>query len=228
MKRILISATLLGGLLAISPQAMTAPEPFDVPTTWELDFEFKAPQSISLILPGQRKPTTFWYMLYSVTNMTRSLETGRGADQAFYPSFTMYTDTGETTLSDRRLSARVFAAIKKRHNNPLLKENSRILGKLLYGKDNAKDGVAIWPDFDAKTGSFDIFVGGLSGETAELKLPRPVTVTETDNEGNEVTSVKYKVVLHKSLNLNFEVKGGDTTSRKYTTTKLASKKWVLR
>ena len=227
MKRILVLTALLVSVGAIVPQAMTAPEPFEVPTTWELEFDFRAPQPITVTLPGRDKPTTFWYMLYSVTNLTRNLETGRGSDQDFIPEFTMYTNTGQASVSNRRMPAGVFAAIKKRHNSPLLKDHTEIIGKLLYGRDNAKDGVAIWPDFSDKTGSIDVFAGGLSGETAELKLPRPVTVTETDAHGVEKTVVKNKVILHKSLQLNFSVKG-ETGSREYSTTKLVSRKWVLR
>jgi len=227
MKRILMSTALLVGLVAVLPQAMTAPEPFEVPTTWELQFDFRAPQPITVILPGRKKPTTFWYMLYSVTNLSRNPETGRGSDQDFIPEFVMYTDTGQTVVSNRRLPAGVFTSIRKRHNNPLLKGHTEIIGKLLYGKDNAKDGVAIWPDFDPKAGLIDVFVGGLSGETAEIKLPRPVTVTKIDTNGIETTEVTYKVILHKSLRLNFSVKG-ETKNRSYAKTKFIAKKWVLR
>ncbi|MDP6637351.1 MAG: hypothetical protein QGG42_20835 [Phycisphaerae bacterium] len=227
MKRILVATALLAGMVVVLPQAMTAPEPYEVPTTWELKIDFQAPQPITVTLPGQKKPTTFWYMLYTVSNLSRDPETGRGADQDFIPEFIMYTNTGQSAVANRRQPAGVFTAIKKRHNNPLLKRHTNIIGKLLYGRDNAKDGVAIWPDFADKTGSIDVFVGGLSGETAELTLPRPVTVTETDVNGIEKTDVKYKVILHKSLRLNFTVKG-TTGTRAYSTTKLKSKKWVLR
>jgi hypothetical protein len=227
MKRILVLTVLLAGLGAIVPQAMTAPKPYDVPSSWELKFEFRAPQSISVLLPGHKKPTTFWYMLYSVTNMTRDLETGRGTDRDFIPEFTLYTDLGKSTVANRRMSAGVFTAIKKRHNNPLLKDHTQITGKLLYGRDNTKDGVAIWPDFDDKTGAIDVFASGLSGETAILKLPRPVTITELDAFGVEKTETKDSVILNKTLRMNFSVKG-ESGTRKYTTTKLTAKNWVLR
>jgi hypothetical protein len=227
MKRILVLTALLASLGGIVPHAMTAPEPYEVPTTWEMEFDYVAPQPIAIMLPGQKKPTTFWYMLYSVANLTRNPETGRGADQDFIPEFTLYTDTGNTTVANRRLPAGVFAAIKKRHNNPLLKDHTEVIGKLLYGKDNAKDGVAIWPDFSEKTGAIDVFVGGLSGETAVLKLPSPMTVTETDAYGVVKTEIKKTVILHKSLRLNFLIKG-ETANRSYTTTKFTAKKWVLR
>jgi len=227
MKRILMSTALLAGLVAVLPQAETAPEPFEVPTTWELTFDFQAPQPITLILSDRKKPSTFWYMLYSVTNLSRNPETGRGADHDFIPEFIMYTNTGQALVSNRRLPPSVHAAIRKRHNNPLLKDHTEIIGKLLYGKDNAKDGVAIWPDFDPKAGSMDVFVGGLSGETAELTLPRPVPVTETDANGVEKTVVSYKTILHKSLRLSFSVKG-ESGNRTYTKAKFLARKWVLR
>ena len=75
MKRILVSTSLLVALGAISPRAMTAPEPYDVPTTWELTFDFQPPQPITITLPGQKKPSTFWYMRYTVTNLSRNPET---------------------------------------------------------------------------------------------------------------------------------------------------------
>ena len=227
MKRLLMLTGLLVGMVAISPRAMTAPEPYEVPTTWELEFDFRDPQPIAVLLPGRKKPAVFWYMLYSVTNLTRDPETGRGSDRDFIPEFIMYTDTGQSAVSNRRLPTGAFSAIKKRLNNPLLKDHTQIIGKLLYGKDNARDGVAIWSDFDSKAGSVDVFVGGLSGETAELKLPRPVTVTEIDANGVEKTEVKYKVILHKSLRLRFGIKG-KTGNRIYAKAKLASRKWVLR
>ncbi len=227
MKRILVCTALLIGMTAILPQAMTAPEPYEVPTTWELKFTSQAPMPITVMLPGRKTPTTFWYMLYTVTNMTRNPQTGQGTDQDLIPEFIMYTDLGESFVANRRLPSGVYNAIKKRHNNPLLKGHTDIIGKILYGRDNAKDGVAIWPDFDYKTGTFDVFVGGLSGETAELKLPRPIIVTEADANGIETKVEKTKIILHKSLRLSYSVKG-QTTSRTYSTTKLTGKKWVLR
>jgi len=204
-----------------------APKPHEAPIAWELKFDYEAPRPIKVFLPRRTKPVTYWYMLYSVTNLTRDPVTGQGKDRDFRPVFIMYTDTGKSVTSNRRVFTAAFDAIKKRHNNPLLKNHAQIIGKLLYGRDNARDGVAIWPDFDPKAGGFDIFVGGLSGETAEITLPRPVAVTELDANGIEKTSLKYKVILHKALQLNYTVKG-ETNVRIYSKAKFNFKKWVLR
>ena len=73
-----------------------------------------------------------------------------------------------------------------------------LTGKLLQGEDNAKSGVAIWRDFDAKAGAFDLLLGGLSGETAEIQLPKPIEVVETDTDGKETVVLKSKAILSKT------------------------------
>jgi hypothetical protein len=228
MKRTVILVALFGGLFAAAlPKALTAPTPSDIPIKWELKFEHQTPRPIRVTLPGEKRPKTFWYMLYTVTNQTRDDNTGRGTDRDFIPEFTIYTDTGQTIQANRRVSSVVFEAIKKQHNNPLLKNHIAITGKILFGRDNARDGAAIWPDFDAKAGSFDIFVGGLSGETAVLKLPHPITVTETGAFGKEQTVTKDKMTLTKMLQLNYSVPG-EAGSRIHTKATFSFKRWVMR
>ena len=46
-----------------------------------------------------------------------------------------------------------------------------ILGKLLQGEDNAKDGVVVFGDVDADARDFQVCISGLSGETAEVMNP---------------------------------------------------------
>lgn len=228
MKKILaIVATFVVVGIIGAQLAITAPEPSAIPIKWELDFEYQVPQPIEVIIPGESKPKLFWYMLYKVTNRTVDQMTGRGTEQDFIPEFVMYTETGQMLYSGQRISSAVFDAIKQRHNNPLLQNQADITGRILFGEDNAKDGVAIWPDFDPKAGSFEVFVSGLSGETAEVKLPRPITVTETDAFGESRTVTKDKVILSKTLQASFTVQG-ETQSRMYTKAKARGKKWVLR
>lgn len=222
---VLAAATVLG--FAWMQTAIAAPQPFDVPVKWELQFDFQAPRAIQVVLPGETQPKTFWYMLYTVTNQSVDIQTGRGTEQDFIPEFVLYTDTGKVSYSGKKVSSAVFDEIKKRYNNPLLQNRTNITGKILFGRDNAKDGVAIWPDFDPKSGAFDIFVGGLSGETSELKLPKPITVTEIDAFGKKQTVTKDKIILSKMLKLNFTVKG-EAAARIVTPAKLKSKQWVIR
>jgi len=87
--------------------------------------------------------------------------------------------------------------------------------------------VAIWPDFDAKAGALDIFIGGLSGETVAVDLPQPVKVTETNYKGETSTVIKNRVILAKTLHLHYEVPG-EKSARGDVTPRLTKKEWVMR
>ncbi len=198
--RILLTLIFAVATISIATQSSSAPPPVpsEVSSSWELEFDFDAPVPVTLTVPGEKKPRTFWYMQYRVANRT-------GEDQIFVPEFVLYTDKGEVIPAGRSAPIAVFNAIKKMHNNPLLKDFSAITGKLLQGEDNAKEGLAIWPDFDNKVGTVDIFIGGLSGETAEIKLPRPITVTETDANGKAVEVEKDTILLSKTLQVTYRI-----------------------
>ena len=112
-------------------------------------------------------------------------------------------------------------------NNPLLQESTAIIGKLLQGNDNAKTGVAIWPDFDARSGVIDIFVGGLSGEMTEITLPEAIEVMQLDASGKQNKVTKSTVVLNKTLDLRYSVPG-EASNRANVTPVLEKKSWVMR
>ena len=221
MKRMAAAMLLVAGamILAASP-AWTAPKPSEVPINWEFDIHLEDPVPIELTLPGEAASSRFWYVLYAVTNQT-------GKDRIFVPEFVLYTDTGQILREGQKVPTAVFKAIKKRYNDPLLKDRTAMTGKLLQGEDNAKSGVAIWPRFDPKSGAFDIFLGGLSGETAEVQLPTPIKVTEIDARGRKTEVVKNKVILSKTLQLTYSVPG-EEAARPRARTKLRKKQWVMR
>jgi hypothetical protein len=223
MKRIVAVALLFaaGGLL-LPGRARTAPKPAEVPTSWQLDIDYDPPKAILVSLPGKSKPQVFWYMRYTVTNNSND-------EHVFVPNCVLYTNTGEIIPAGRNVPTTVFDAVKKLHNAPLLKDVTSITGSLLRGEDNAKDGVAIWPDFDPAAGEIDIFFGGLSGETAEVELPggKTIEVTETDGFGNQRTVQKTKMLVSKTLHLHFAVPG-EAASRLNTVAKLLDKEWVMR
>ena len=196
------------------------PQPSIVPVSWQLEFDFKDPKPIILMLPGEKRPQTFWYMLFEVSNKTPT-------DQIFVPSFVMYTDSGHVQPAGKKVPTSVFRAILKRHNNPLLVNMVTISGRLLQGEDNAKEGVAIWPDFDPRSRQFDIFIGGLSGERAKVKLPAPIVVTETDDDGKVKKVTKTEIVLSKTLHLQYKLVG-EAAARAENKPKLELKEWVMR
>jgi hypothetical protein len=199
---------------------VAAPKPSQVPVSWQLDIDLKHPRAVELTMPGRTEPERFWYIRYTVTNRS-------GRDCIFVPEFVLYTDTGQILRAGYGVPTAAFKAIKQIHNEPLLKDTTSMTGKLLQGEDNAKDGLAVWRDFDPAAGEFDIFIGGLSGETAEVQLPRPIQVVELDTSGKTATVTKEKLVLAKTLHLKYGVPG-EAAGRTHIKPEPAKKQWVMR
>ena len=199
--------------------AQTAPQASPVALEGDLDFAYENPKLITLRTPtGQVR--RFWFMRFQVTN--RSNE-----DKTFVPEFLLYTDTGQTIRAGTDVPRSVFEYIKKSYNDPLLKDLTAMTGKVLQGADNAKRGVAIWPDFDPKAGGFDIFVGGLSDQTVEVPLPRKVTIKVLTPEGLLIPQEIESVTLARTLQLQYDITG-DAPGRKDDRVRLKKKVWVMR
>ncbi|MFA6134922.1 MAG: hypothetical protein WC869_12980 [Phycisphaerae bacterium] len=197
-----------------------APKPAEVSKQWQLSAKFEPVLPIQVQLAGENRPRTFWYLRYTITNRT-------GDDRLFVPEFILYTDTGQILRAGRQVPSAVFTAIKRMYNDPLLLDAAEMTGKMLQGEDNAKEGVAIWPDFDPSAGSFDVFVSGLSGETKEVNLPLPIHVTETNAAGKSVDVVKTKIILSRTLQQHYQIPG-EAAARLSTPVKLVEETWVMR
>ncbi|HDZ22748.1 hypothetical protein LCGC14_0451530 [marine sediment metagenome] len=222
MKRSYLLISMVVTALAVGwAIAGSAPAPATTPITWELDFEpLDVLRPIRIVLPGQTKATTFWYLRYRIFNDT-------GEDRQFIPSFDLCTNTGQLFNAKTAVPRVVFDKIKAHHNQPLLKNLAAMTGKILQGEDNAKDGVAIWPDFDAGAGRAVVFIGQLSGEQRVLKLPQPVEVTMVGDDGKERTITVREVVLHKTRQLTYEIPS-EPAARFTTPTRLVDKRWIMR
>jgi hypothetical protein len=231
MKRIVASLLTVTGMFLPPGSAGTAPKPAEIPTHWQLDITYHPPKAIAVTLPGRSMPQVFWYVRYTVTNNTAE-------EIVFAPNFVLYTDTGEIHQAGKNVPTPVFDAIKKLYNAPLMRDVTTITGRILRGENNAKDGVAIWPDFDPKSGDIDIFIGGLSGETVECELPEEnfIEATETDGFGNQRTVRKTTMLFSKTLQLRFAVPG-EAASRLEATVrqvdvpdkeKSGKEQWVMR
>lgn len=222
MRRMAVATFLVlagGALVGI---ALAVPKPADVPISWELQFTYKTPQPVRVTLPGQRQPTTFWYLEYTVTNQTKE-------EQRFVPDFVLYTGTGQVLRSGQGVPSSVFEKIKADLNAPLLKDQVSVSGKLLRGLNNAKQGVMIFQDIDPEAGAFDIFVGGLSGESVAVTLPNPVpkVVRVSNRDANRTTVMKDAVVLSKTLQLHYGLPG-QASSRFRSGAVFKSRTWVMR
>lgn len=194
------------------------PKPSIVATAWELDFKFRDIRRITLDVPGQGR-RTYWYMVYTVTNDT-------GRDVAFHPECTLVTDQLKAYSSEVGVHPAVIKAIKARYENtyPWLEHPREPVGKLLQGKDNARDTIAVWPDFAPKTSEFTIYVGGLSGEVTTV--PNPMFVRGT----SDPKKVPEKFVLRKTLYIQYALPT-DPASRNRTDPARSGRPpigWVMR
>ena len=165
-----------------APQAPAYPHPSVYPVSWQFDFKHSIPQRIVVNLPGEANPRAFWYMTYRVTNNT-------DRERMFLPVFELVTNEVQVIPSDRGIPPEVFQTIVRREKNRFLQPHAQIGGELLLGEDQAKDGVAIWPEPMAEMGHFNIFVQGLSGETAQITIG------------------EQTFTLRKQLKLDFHVRG---------------------
>jgi hypothetical protein len=216
------AADTTAGQATTQPAIRMPPKPTVVPLHWQFDIELDQLRSIPIALPGNGKARQqlFWYLRYTVTNNS-------GEDHIFVPEFVLYTSTGQLIRAGRRAPTSVFYQIKKLHNDPMLKTQTSMTRKVLCGQDNAKSGVAIWPDFDARAGSVDIFITGLSGETKAIDLPKPIQVVETDWKGQKRTVTKTRLILAKTLHLHYAIPG-EKAARRDVVPKLVTREWVMR
>ncbi len=206
---------------AVIGLAVAGPSPSDVPVTWELDVYLPdVALPIVVTLPGSDEESVFWYLRYEVTNDT-------GEDREFTPVIDLTTNTGHIIRAGTNTPTLVYERIKALYNQPLLKNMPAMAGRFLQGDDNAKMGVAIWPDFDGDAGQIDIFITGLSGEMQIVKLPNPVEQTVTDVDGNSVVEQVTEMVLRKTLKLTYALPG-EKAARLTTPPTLISRQWVMR
>ncbi len=206
------------GLLCVvgSGPTSAAPEAALAAKTWQLDFAFHDPQRISIRMPGDAEETTFWYMMYVVTNHT-------GQDVAYYPSFSLVTDRLQTVDAGDQISPTVYDAIAARHKKdyPFFARPSKVTGLLLQGADNARTSVAVFRMFDKEVNRFSVFASGLSGDVARVANP----AFDADNPESEKN--KRYFVLRRTLAIVYDLPGDASTRGKATPIR-RSREWVMR
>ncbi len=211
---ILARSILFVGLTASTVTA--APRAGIVGKAWELDFSFFDPQRIRVKLPGDNRPTTFWYVLYRVTNRT-------GQEVQFFPSFRFVTDTLKVVIAGEQISPSVYRYIAARHRKdfPFFAEPSKVVGPLLQGEANARTSAAVFRTFDPRAGSFKLYVSGLSGEIERVNNPvfDPTRKVSEDNQ--------RFFLLRRTLEVTYDLPGDETT-RSFATPLRRSRAWVMR
>lgn len=161
-----------GVFLSPSP-AHAAPEPSPIPTRWEFTFD-PGPLRVMSVDTGNG-PTPYYYFTYKVTNHS-------GEDRFFTPTFEMYTDDGTLIRSGRDVPQEVTEYILRRLGNALLLDEIAIQDTLLQGRENAREGLVVWPVGDLNIDEIKIFANGFSGETKTIQRPdngEPITLRKT-------------------------------------------------
>jgi len=172
------------GVMAGMAPAM-APEPDPIPRRWQLAFE-PGPLRIATVKTAAGSQS-YYFMTYKVTNTSDQ-------DLLFAPSFDLVTRVGEARRSGRDVSAEVTRELLGRLESPFIQDQISIVGTLLQGEANAKEGVVIWPVNDTRVGEIMIFAAGFSGETRGIEVRNAEGKLE-------------RVLLRKSLMMRYEAPG---------------------
>jgi hypothetical protein len=216
MRNRLAQLVCLAGLLVGAATTWAAPEASKIARRWQLDIDFHDLQRISVTLPGDKSPTAFWYVLYTVTNNT-------GEDIDFYPTFDLVTSTLQVIPAGEAVSPSVYDVLKERYSrlHPFFRDPIRVHGMLLQGEDNARTSVAVFKDFDSKADSLTVYIAGLSGEHA--KAANPVF----DPQKPESDENPRFFPLRKTLAISYDVPG-DEVSRAASTPIRRLREWIMR
>jgi hypothetical protein len=199
----LFAGTLVG---PSTPAAFAAPEPDPVPRRWQLTVE-PGPLRVAAV-EHQGSQQMYYYMTYKVTNNTDT-------DLLFTPSFEMANDEGELVRSGRNVPGAVTAKILESLENPLILDQINIVGTLLQGEENAKEGIAIWPVGAAKVSSLEVFGNGFSGEARTIDAYDPAT------KGTK------RVTLRKTMMLRFQPLG-ETKVTGAESLPMLEMRWIMR
>ena len=176
------------------------PKPSIYPISWDLKFQHSGPKRIVVTTPGTNVPLAYWYMSFTVTNLTEQ-------EQQFLPVFEMVTGDGKVIRSDKKVPGAVFDEVKKRERKSTLEPLEKISGRLLLGEDQAREGVAIWPEPSTRMGTFDIYVGGLSGESVFIKDGEEVNVKDWTKTSDQ--DRKKLNTLYRTLHLTYQIPGDE-------------------
>ncbi|HYF15949.1 MAG TPA: hypothetical protein VD971_12845 [Phycisphaerales bacterium] len=199
-------------ILPVSPRsggsaAFAAPEPDPVPRRWQLTIEPGPLRIMSVSTPSQGE-RLYYYMTYKVTNTS-------GMDLLFTPSFDLATDEGDVLRSGRDVPADVTRFVLDALENPMLEDQISIVGMLLQGEENAKEGLAVWPVVSNHVRELEVYCNGFSGEMRAIDAFDPVS------------GGSKRVTLRKTLMLRFQPLG-EARPMGAEGLPVVEKRWIMR
>jgi hypothetical protein len=200
-----VAVVMVGGMTVRAASKKPYPVPNMLRHGWQLQFVWHKPKQIFAATGHgvHRRLRKYWILRYTVINNTHR-------DIFFIPTFVLVTDTGKVLKPVAGLSPRILKRIRQVTGDPFIISPGLIVGRLLQGADNAKDGVAVFAKVPSNARRYTFFISGLSGDTAVQKDPL----------------TNKNIVLHKTLVLNFWNPG--EASRISPNPQFAGKKWVMR
>ncbi len=210
---------ILMGLLVMGGSGVSlagVPKPAQAPVSWELKFTFYDPERITLTLPGDQTPTTYWFIRYTVEN-------NAGQDIEFFPAAELVTSSLQVIAAGDQISPTVYDAIRERYHTtaPFMLEPNKMSGPLLQGEDNAKTGFVAFRDFNPNDNDFTIYFSGLSGEIQRVTNP---SFDKTKPESPENPRV---FTLRKALEIKYSLPG-DPQTRNLVNPVRKGQDWVMR
>ncbi|MGP1271744.1 MAG: hypothetical protein ACTS22_00255 [Phycisphaerales bacterium] len=173
---VLVSALAVG--LGVRP-----PEPDPIPQRWQLDIEV-GPMRLAKVEVPERGVLPFFYMTYRVTNNS-------GEDLQFAPSFELGNEDGDLVRAGVDVPREVREHLLDLLDNPLLEDQIEIIGTLLQGRENAKDGLVIWPAVDLDADELNMYASGFSGETQIVPFTDPETGEQIELTFRKTYMVRY-------------------------------------
>ncbi len=198
---LILAAALCTGAVALTPSSAPAdyPKPREVPVRWELDFK-SGP--LRLYIDAQNRP--WWYFTYEVINRT-------GRDRVWAPLLVLYNDQGEIIRSGTNVPLGVTNEILDLLGNPLLMPQNQVIGNLLQGPEHAVEGLAVWPANFLNVTEMNLFISGISGETAEVANPK----------------TGERVIFQKTLQIDYVIPG-DPLARGSDPVSVQDQRWIMR
>ncbi|XVJ60549.1 MAG: hypothetical protein HEQ23_14590 [Tepidisphaera sp.] len=206
-----VAALALGvaGLSLSIPQASArfAPEPDPIPRRWQLDLK-PGPLRLARVANRDGTTQTYVYMTYRATNKT-------GEDVLFAPSFELADGEGNVLRSGRGVPLDVASKIQSDLNNPFLEDQISVLGMMLQGDENAKDGIVVWPLANLTASELTVYAAGFSGEVAQVEIKDP-------KSGALVKEPMYKTFMARYKT------GGDMSNRGSEPFEPYETTWIMR
>lgn len=204
----LIACAMVLGVVAVAPIVSArhlAPRPKLFSRSWQIKFVWHTPTRLFHMTgtDGHARLEKYWFLTYTIINNTRR-------DLYFAPAFELRMANGRIISPVVGITPRLYKSVERATGNPFLIDPDMVSGKLLQGADNAKDSFVIFRGVPSGMRGFQVFVSGLSGETAVQKNPL----------------TGKPVVLHKTLVLDYHISGHaiNVTPKPV----LVKKYWVMR